>query len=147
MVRSAARTVDEYLKELPVGRRADFQVVLEVVRKNMPAGYEEAMNWGMVCWQVPLSIRPETYNKQPLMFAALANQKNYISLYMMGVFTVPALYEKLMSSEKKIRMGRGCINFTKASSLPLDVIGEIISEVTVDKYLAEVDKRSGSKHD
>jgi hypothetical protein len=80
-MRSDATTVDQYLSELPDDRRADIERVRQVVLDNLPDGFEEAMNWGMITYQVPLETYPDTYNKQPLMYAALASQKNYISTW------------------------------------------------------------------
>ena len=79
-MRSEAKTVDGYLAELPRDRREAISAVRRVIVENLPDGYEEAMNWGMITYQVPLSTYPETYNKQPLMYAALASQKNHMAV-------------------------------------------------------------------
>ena len=81
-MRSEAKTVDGYLAELPRDRREAISAVWRVIVENLPDGYEEAMNWGMITYQVPLSTYPETYNKQPLMYAALASQKNHMAVYL-----------------------------------------------------------------
>ena len=86
-MRSDATTIEQYLAELPQDRRAAIEQVREVVLENLPAGYEEAMNWGMITYQVPLDTYPNTYNKQPLMYAALASQKNHMGVYLMGIYT------------------------------------------------------------
>lgn len=80
-MRSNATTVDQYLAELPEERRTAIQATRAVILENLPEGYEEAMNWGMIVYQVPLERYPDTYNRQPLMYAALASQKNYMSLF------------------------------------------------------------------
>ena len=71
MVRSAALTPDEYLASLPEDRRAAIAEVRRVVRENLPAGYEEGMEYGMITWFVPLEQYPETYNGRPLVVAGL----------------------------------------------------------------------------
>ena len=86
MARSSATTVEAYLAELPADRRAELEPVLAMVRKALPKGYAETMGWGMICWGIPLSVYPDTYNKQPLCYAALAAQKNYHTLYLMAVY-------------------------------------------------------------
>src|SRR5687767_9625945 len=86
MVQSAARTVDQYLASLPEDRRGELVRVLDVVRANVPAGYEEGMLFGMIGWYIPLARFPDTYNKQPLCLAALASQKQHLSLYLMTVY-------------------------------------------------------------
>ena len=81
-MRSEAETADGYLAELPRDRREAVSAVRRVIVENLPDGYEEAMNWGMITYQVPLSTYPETYNKQPLMYAALASRKNHMAVYL-----------------------------------------------------------------
>lgn len=77
-MRSEASSPEEYLSALPDERRAALEAVRRVILENLPAGYEEAVNWGMITYQVPLTVYPNTYNKQPLMYAALASQKNHM---------------------------------------------------------------------
>jgi hypothetical protein len=75
MARSSATTVEAYLAELPDDRRDTVAAVRQVVLDHLPEGYQERMNWGMISYEVPLERYPETYNGQPLMYAALAAQK------------------------------------------------------------------------
>jgi hypothetical protein len=63
-----------------------MSAVRAVVRKNLPKGYKESIGYGMICYTVPLSTHPDTYNGQPLCYAALAAQKNYCALYLMNVY-------------------------------------------------------------
>ena len=86
MVKSSAETDKEYLEELPKEKREVVSRIREVILNNLPDGYEENMNWGMICYEVPLSRYPDTYNNKPLMFAAIAAQKNYYSLYLTPVY-------------------------------------------------------------
>jgi hypothetical protein len=83
VAKSAAATVEEYLGGLPAERRAVVAAALDLVRRHLPAGYEEAMSYGMIGWQVPLAVHPTTDNKQPLLYAALAAQKRHYALYLM----------------------------------------------------------------
>jgi hypothetical protein len=136
MASSNAATVAEYLAELPFDRAEAVTTVRQVVNDHLPPGYEEVMNWGMICWQVPLAVYPDTYNKRPLMFAALASQKNYMSLYLTMVYSRPELRVLLDQSGKKLTMGKGCINFKSVDELPLDVIGEIISRCDLKQQVA-----------
>lgn len=86
MVTSNAQTVDEYIAALPEDRRAAVEAVRNVVRENLPDEYHEGMLFGMIGWYVPLERFPDTYNGQPLGLAALASQKNYMSLYLNTVY-------------------------------------------------------------
>lgn len=144
MVQSTAKTVKGYLEELPPERRAVFSRVLDVVRRNMPAGYEEGMAFGMIGWQVPLARFPETCNGQPLMYAALAAQKNAFSLYLMCAYGEPkskaALAQAFADAGKKLDMGKSCVRFKKLDDLPLEAIGKFIGAVPVKDYLSFYEK-------
>ncbi len=91
-MRSDATTVHQYIAELPISRQKHIQNVRQVILKNLPAGFEEVMNWGMIVYQVPLDVFPDTYNKQPLMYAALASQKNHMAAILS--FTLLKVYRK-----------------------------------------------------
>ena len=140
MVQSAAATVADYLAELPAERRAVIAKVRAVIRRNLPKGYREAMNWGMITYEVPLQHLPDTYNGQPLCYAALAAQKNYNALYLMTVSgnskQEQALRDAFKKEGKKLDMGKSCVRFKSADQLPLEAIGRIIAAVPLDEYVA-----------
>jgi hypothetical protein len=139
MAHSAAQTVTEYLGELPPDRRDAISAVRKVILSNLPKGYEEGMQYGMIGYFIPLSTYPETYNGQALGIAALVSQKNYMSLYLMAVYGNPAIEEwftrRFKESGKKLDMGKSCVRFKKLDDLPLDLIGETIAKVPVDEYI------------
>ena len=85
-MQSDATTVAEYLAELPADRRATIATVRQTILAHLPLGYEEAINWGMITYQVPLQRHPDTYNGQPLAYAALASQKNHMAVYLSGIY-------------------------------------------------------------
>lgn len=147
-MKSTAKTVEEYVASLPDDRRPAIETVLKMVRANMPSGYEEAMNWGMACWQVPLSVYPDTYNKKPLMYVALSSQKNYMALYLMSPYMFPGIREKFeadyKASGKKLDMGKGCVRFKKLENLPLGVMGKYIALIPMDKLVAFAKKASAA---
>ena len=139
MARSTAGSVEDYLQELPRERREVLQAVRKVVLDNLPAGYVETMNWGMISYEIPLERYPDTYNKRPLMYAALASQKNYMSLYLMCVYSHKEsrvrFEEEFKASGKKLNMGKSCVRFKRLEDLPLDVVGEAIAGTSVDAYI------------
>ena len=139
MVRSAAATVEEYLQELAPDRREDIQSVRELVLDNLPPGYVETMNWGMITYEIPLDRYPKTYNSQPLMYAALASQKRYMSLYLMCVYSHEEsrtwFEERYRASGKKFNMGKSCVRFRRVDDLPLDLIAETIAGTPVEDYI------------
>ena len=128
MATSKAATVAQYLDELPPDRRAVVTAVRDLVRRHLPAGYEEGMTFGMIGWTVPLARYPNTYNKQPLQYLALAAQKNYYALYVPGAYQAEdgeRLREAFARAGKKLDMGKSCLRFRSLDDLPLDAIGEI----------------------
>ena len=133
-------TVTEYLAQLPADRRGEMERMCALVREHLPPGYVESMASGMIAWTVPLSVYPDTYNKQALWYAGLASRKNYISLHLLPVYGSPALEKKLRdgfaAEGKKLKMGKGCITFGRADDLALDTIGEIVSSVPMDRWIA-----------
>jgi Domain of unknown function (DU1801) len=147
MVSSAAKTVDAYLAELPPERRTVVSAMRRMVNERMPPGYEEAMNWGMISWQIPLARYPVTYNKQPLSYVALAAQKNNYALYLVGVYAEGEQERKLRAAAaaqgKKLDMGKSCLRFKKIEDLPLETIGELIASMPVEAYIANYEATRG----
>ena len=139
MASSAAKTVAAYLKELPPERRTVVAAVRGVIRRNLPPGYREGMNWGMICYEIPLARYPDTYNGQPLAYAALAAQKKYFALYLHGCYADPAQARRLRDgfrrAGKKVDMGKSCLRFRKLDDLPLDVIGEVVASTPVESLI------------
>lgn len=139
LVSSNASTVEEYLRSLPDDRREAISRVRQVILDNLPDGYQEGMQYGMIGYFIPLEDYPDTYNGQPLNYAALAAQKNYMSLYLSNVYSDPHLEKKFTeayrASGKKLNMGKSCVRFKKLEDLPLDVVAEAIAATPVDQYL------------
>lgn len=139
MARSSAATVEEYLQELPPERAEALRTVRRVILEHLPPGYVETMNWGMICYEVPLALCPDTYNKQPLMFAGLASQKRHMAVYLMCVYSHQGsragFEEKFRASGKKLDMGKSCVRFRKLEDLPLEVIGETVAATSVEEYI------------
>ncbi|MFN2114098.1 MAG: iron chaperone [Anaerolineae bacterium] len=139
-MRSNAATVEEYLAALPEDRRAAIEQVRQVILANLPDGYEEAMNWGMITYQVPLATHPDTYNGQPLMYAALASQKNHMAVYLMGIYGSEDSWadfeEAYRATGKRYDVGKSCVRFKRIDDLPLELIGEKVAETSVDEFIA-----------
>jgi hypothetical protein len=148
MVQSKATTVEAYLDELPPDRREVISQVRQVILENLPAGYAEAMNWGMISYEIPLKDYPNTYNRQPLEYAALAAQKNYNAIYLMAVYGDPQredmLREGFKKAGKKLDMGKSCVRFRKLEDIPLDVIGELIADVPSEVLILIYEKKRRS---
>ena len=150
-MKTAAKTVDAYLASLPADRRAAISAVRDVIRKNLDAGYEEGIQYGMIGYYVPHRLYPGGYHadpKQPLPFAALASQKNHMALYLMGVYcgcteradglTDDAKWfrDAWSRTGKRLDMGKACVRFTKIENVALDVVGEAIRRLPAAKYIS-----------
>lgn len=146
-MQSNASTVEEYMGELPGERRAAIEAVRQVILKNLPKGYEEAMNWGMITYQVPLETYPDTYNKKPLMYAALAAQKNHMAVYLTAIYmdekTSREFETAYRATGKRYDVGKSCVRFKGLADLPLELIGESIASLQVSEFVERVnDARS-----
>ena len=141
-MRSEANTVDEYLAELPPDRREAIEAVRQVILENLPAGYVETMNWGMIAYEVPLAIYPDTYNSQPLAYAALASWKNHMAVYLTGIYMDEEAFADFeaayRATGKRFDVGKSCVRFRKLDDLPLPLIGETIASLPLDQFVSRV---------
>lgn len=144
MASSQANTVEEYLQELPEDRRAVVSRVRDVIVKNLPKGYQETMNWGMIAYEIPLERYPDTYNKKPLMYMALAAQKNHYAVYSSGVYMDPAgeswLASEFEKAGMKLDMGKSCIRFRKLGDIPLEAIAKVAAAQAVEEFIEIYEK-------
>lgn len=138
-MQSDATTAEKYLSELDDDRRAAVSAVRDVILANLPDGYEEAMQYGMISYVVPLSVLAETYNGQPLMYIALASQKQYMSLYLTNVYGDESVEkwfkERYLATGKKLNMGKSCLRFRNLDDLPLDLVAEVVARTTIDEFV------------
>jgi hypothetical protein len=135
-----SREIDHYLEKLPQERRAMITSLRKLVKANLPDGYEERFSSGMLSYEVPLSIYPDTYNKKPLMYVALASQKSHMALYLLNVYGLPELREKLekafAKAGKKLDMGKSCLRFQRLDDLALDGVARAIAATPMKRYVA-----------
>ena len=143
-MQASANTIKQYLNELPNDRKKAISIVRQTILENLPYGYDEVINWGMITYEVPLETYPNTYNGKPLMYAALASQKNHMAVYLMGCYMVPDVrneFEKAYNkSGKRFDAGKSCIRFKKIDDLPLDLLGKTIASMDVNEFIELVEK-------
>ncbi|MEX1009224.1 MAG: DUF1801 domain-containing protein [Acidimicrobiia bacterium] len=148
MVQSDATTVEAYLAELPEDRRATIEALRAVILEHLPEGFTEGMQQGMIGYYIPLERYPDTYNGQPLAIAALANQKRFMSLYLMGIYANEDdawwFRERWTLSGKRLDMGKSCVRFRKLDDVPLDVVGAAIARTSADAFIADYERTRGS---
>jgi len=139
MVQSQATTVAEYLGQLDESKRSTIQAVRQTILENLPPGYEENMSWGMIAYEVPLSVVAKTYNDKPLLYCSLAAQKRHFAVYLMNMYSDKALEAELIrgfeTAGKKLDMGKCCVRFKRLEDLPLEVIGRIVAATPMDQFI------------
>lgn len=135
---------EDYIKQQPEERKIALTNLLQAIKANLPAGFEEAIQYGMIGFVVPHSVYPKGYHvdpKEPLPFLGLANQKGYIALYHMGLYADKPLMDWFVASYKalnigKLDMGKSCIRFKKMEQIPFDLVGELCSKMSVETYVS-----------
>jgi len=139
----AASTVAQYLAALPADRRAALSAVRKAINENLPDGYEEGIQYGMIGWYVPLSLYPAGYGenpKVPLSLVALASQKSGMVLHFLCFYGHPTLStwfaSEYQKSGKKLDMGKGCVRFKSLEDLALDVVGRTVARVSAEEHMA-----------
>ena len=147
-MQSKAKTVAEYLASLPDDRRQAIGTVRATILGNLDSEYEEGMTYGMIGYYVPHRVYPAGYHCDPKLgvpFVSLGSQKNYMSLYLMGLYTgnTPLLHwfqDAWKKSGKKLEMGKSCVRFRKVEDLALEVVGEAIHRLPAREYLKQYEK-------
>ena len=148
MAQSQAKTVKAYLAELPLDRFEAITAVRQVILDNLPEGLEEGMQWGMIGYYLPHSLYPGGYHcdkEQPLPFASLANQKNYMAFYGFNIYIDDKQQEWFVKewkkTGKKLDMGKSCVRFKKLEDVALDVLAKLTRRCSVEKYIELYEKQ------
>ena len=140
---SKAATPEQYLKDLPADRKEPVMKLRETVLKNLPKGFKEVMNYGMLGYVGPHELYPKGYHcdpKQPLPFVNIASQKNFIAFYHMGLYMNPKLLkwfteEYRKQSDAKLDMGKSCVRFKKPEHIPHKLIGDLVKKISVEDWI------------
>ncbi len=138
-----ANTPEEYIDQLPEERKEPMERLRKTILDNLPEGFHEEINYGMIGYVVPKSIYPAGYHcdtKLPLPFMNIASQKNFIALYHMGVYAQPELLEWWQTEypkhvKTKLDMGKSCIRFKKPENIPFDLVGELVTKMSCQDWI------------
>ena len=141
---SDAKNPEVYINSLPEDRKVPMDKLRNVILKNLPKGFQEGMGYGMMGYSVPHSIYPKGYHckpTDPLPFMGLASQKNSINFYHMGIYANKELYDWFVTeypkySTRKLDMGKSCIRFKKFDEIPFDLIGELVTKISVEDWIS-----------
>ncbi len=148
-----AETVKEYLENIPEERKPAMNKLRDIVKENIPKGFEECLSYGMIGYVVPHSVYPDGYHcntQLPLPFINIANQKNYIALYHMGIYADEDLMKWFVAeypkhSKYKLDMGKSCIRFKKIDHIPYDLIKALIQKMQVKDWVSIYEKNIKTK--
>ena len=142
-------TPDQYVASLPEERRPHIEKLREVIKTNLPEGYEEVISWGTIWYSIPHSIYPDGYHcktSEPLPLIGLSNAKAHISFTHMGVYADEDLRtwweeEYAKQCKYKLDMGKGCIRFKKMEDIPFELIGELCQKISVQDWIDMYESR------
>ena len=136
-------TFEEYFESIPAERKDAVKELINVLKTNLPTGFEEQISYGHIGFVVPHSVYPNGYHcdsKSPLPFIGVASQKNFIALYHMGIYSDEKLLNWFTTefpkySKRKLDMGKSCIRFKKPDDIPFQLIGELAQKMTPQDWI------------
>lgn len=142
-MQNKATSPDDYISQLPEDRQGPMKKLRRIIKENIPKGFEEIMNYGMIGYVVPHSIYPDGYHctpDLPLPFMNIASQKNFVAVYHMGVYADKKLFDWFTSEypkhcKYKLNMGKSCVRFKRMDDIPFDLIGELASKMTTKQWI------------
>jgi len=138
-----ATSPEDYISQVPEERQETLKKLRKVINANLPKGFEEGIQYGMIGYFVPHSIYPDGYHctpSEPLPFMSFASQKNSVNLYHSGIYAVPEIHDWFVNEypkhcKRKLDMGKSCIRFKKLDEIPFDLIGELSAKLSVDEWV------------
>lgn len=138
-----AVSVEDYISKIPEERQEIFKKIFDTINDNLPKGFQEGINYGMIGWSIPLETYPAGYHctpGSPLPFMALASQKNFIAFYHMGMYAKPDFLNWFVEefpkySKRKLDMGKSCVRFKKMDDIPLELLAEVSKKMTVEDWI------------
>lgn len=147
-MQSQATTVQQYINDCPADQKPYIQKLRQAIIDNLPVWFQEGMGYGMAGYDVPHSIYPAGYHCDPtlpLPFMGFAYQKNSINFYHMGLYADPQLTQRFQSEyqkycKNKLDMGKSCVRFKKYSEIPYDLIGELVTKISVEQWIQTYEK-------
>lgn len=147
-MKSEAITVIEYIESLAEERRDAIKLLRKTIKTNLPKGFKEVIEFGMIAYVVPHSLYPRGYHVNPklaLPFLCIASQKNFIAMYHMGIYGSPKLLEWFVGEYEKaevgkLDMGKSCVRFKKLDKIPFRLIGELAGKITPEDWIQICEK-------
>ena len=147
-MKSNSETVEKYLSELPEDRKLPMINLRNIIKNNIPNGFEEVMSYGMIGYVVPHSVYPNGYHcnpKLPLPYINIGSQKKFIVLHHLGIYGNNEILDWFVAeypkhAKHKLDMGKGCVRFKKINEIPYKLIEELINKISLEKYIAQYEE-------
>jgi len=141
---SKATTPEEYIQEAPEERQEALKKLRKTIQQNLPKGFEEGMQYGMIGYYVPHSAYPAGYHckpEEPLPFMSFASQKNSVNLYHSGIYANKKLHDWFVNEypkyvKTKLDMGKSCVRFKKVEHIPYDLIAELVQKMSMEEWIS-----------
>jgi uncharacterized protein YdhG (YjbR/CyaY superfamily) len=138
-----ATSPEDYISQVPEEHQDILKKLRKVIKQNLPKGFEEGIQYGMIGYYVPHSMYPDGYHctpSEPLPFMSFASQKNSVNLYHMGIYAKPELHDWFVNEypkhcKRKLDMGKSCMRFKKLDEIPFDLIAELTTKMSVDEWI------------
>ena len=138
-----ATSPEDYINQVPEERQETLKKLRKTIKENLPKGFEEGIQYGMIGYYVPHSIYPDGYHckpEEPLPFMSFASQKNSVNLYHSGIYAVPEIHDWFVNEypkhcKRKLDMGKSCIRFKKLEEIPFELIGELCTKLSVKNWI------------
>ncbi len=113
-------TIDLYISGQPADRQELLKALHQVIVQNdktVTASVGPMMSKEMILYHAPGTFK-----------YGLASVKNYMSLHVLPIYGSAPLYEKYKKLLPRAAFQKGCINFTSADEMPLDIVKALISD-------------------
>lgn len=138
-----ASSPEDYINQVPKERQEALKKLRQTIKNNLPKGFEEGIQYGMIGYYVPHSKYPDGYHcnsEEPLPFMSFASQKNSINLYHSGIYAVPEIHDWFVSEypkycKRKLDMGKSCVRFKKLDDIPFELIAELCTKLNADEWI------------
>lgn len=121
-----ARSVSEYIENLPSERKVLIVFLHKFVQKVAP-NLKPHFAYNMLGYG---SFPYKNYKKEMISWpvVAIANQKNYVSIYVCSVDAGEYVAEKYKDKLGKVSVGKSCIRFNKLEDVNLPFLAEVIKK-------------------
>lgn len=122
--KNEAKSVEEYLAKVPEDRKKDMNFLHEFIQKTVPS-LKSHFAANMIGYGSFHYLDSKKQKKEwPII--SLANQKNYISIYVCAIADEQYAAEKYAKELGKVSVGKSCIRIKKIEDLNLDTLKIIL---------------------